>query len=232
MGIAEFFFKLAERTFASKPPFPPSHPKLFLTWDDIASQATDAIVNAADWSMMGGTGVDGAIHEAAGRELGAFIVARRLRLETAQAVATPGFLLPAKHVIHTCAPVHQYPTDDDQRKALRLCYVHSIRLADSMGLCSISFPLLGGGAFGWPTREAATQCAAAIKAEQPLCASLKEIRVCAFGPASLDALSAALGVAGTISSAAQAGSLRYHAGKSATEHLSSDEILRRDPQGH
>jgi O-acetyl-ADP-ribose deacetylase (regulator of RNase III) len=229
MGIVDMIssvFGARKHPKQRRMPTHPSQPKTTLVWDDLVAQATDAVVNAADWSMMGGTGVDGAIHEGAGRDLGAFILAHCLRLETGQALATPGFKLAAKHIIHTCAPVYEIPCDADLRSVLRLSYTNSIALADSMGLSTLALPLLGAGAFGWPIAEAVEQCRLAIKEESLMCESLLEIRVCAFGPLAFGALQESLGILGSVSPAAASGALGYHAGASATQHLSADEILR------
>ncbi len=128
-----------------------------LTLGDITKETTDAIVNAANSSLMGGGGVDGAIHRAGGPAIldeCRAIVARRGRLPAGQAVATTGGKLPARHVVHTVGPMFQ-DGQNGEPKALASCYRESIRLADSMGLASVAFPSISTGIFGYPVAQAA-----------------------------------------------------------------------------
>lgn len=209
------------------PPGPPSNPSLTLVLADISERDVDAVVNAADWTMLGGTGVDGAIHAKAGRELGRHIVERGLRLDTAQVHATPGFGLKARHILHTCAPTYEGTLADREagREALELCYRACVERADAMGLDSLSFPLLGSGAFHWPLPQAAELCARALRAAAPRCRSLKLVEVCAFDEAAAAALESALGL--VRSESADPALLAYHAGASALEGMTADEISRR-----
>ena len=215
--------KLAGREFLGQACLPTSPCVLALTLADLTGRSVDAIVNAADWTMLGGTGVDGAIHALAGPELGRMIVAQNLRLETAGVVHTPGFLLKAQHILHTCAPT--YAPGADARAALALCYTRCVARADSMGLVSISFPLLGAGAFGWPL-EAATQiCAQALRSAARGCRNVQLIEVCAFGPKAAALLETAFGL--PCNREVSQDELRYHPGASALSGLSADEISRR-----
>ncbi len=124
---------------------------------DITKETTEAIVNAANSSLMGGGGVDGAIHRAGGPSIleeCKRIVAKIGRLPAGKAVITTGGRLPAKYVIHTVGPVYR---DGKHREAetLASCYRESIRLADDQGIHSLAFPSISTGAYGYPVSEAA-----------------------------------------------------------------------------
>nr|WP_245598159.1 O-acetyl-ADP-ribose deacetylase [Haloglycomyces albus] len=125
---------------------------------DIAAYSADAIVNAANSSLLGGGGVDGAIHSAGGPEIMA--ECRRLReerfpkgLPSGQAVATTAGRLPAQWVIHTVGPV--YSPQDDRSDVLASSYRESLRVADDLGARSVAFPAISAGAFSWPIESAA-----------------------------------------------------------------------------
>lgn len=146
---------------------------------DITRETTDAIVNAANSSLLGGGGVDGAIHRAGGKailEECREIVGRIGRLAAGNAVITTGGKLPAKHVIHTVGPVFR---DGNHRESetLASCHHESIRLADENTLTSISFPAISTGAYGYPVNEAAP---IALRATLEALAWTKHLKVCRF----------------------------------------------------
>ena len=131
--------------------------RLSLIQGDITRQATDAIVNAANSGLMGGGGVDGAIHRAGGPailEECKKIVARQGRLPTGKAVITTGGNLKAKHVIHTVGPVW-HGGNRGEADLLASAYTESLSLAASSGLKTISFPSVSTGAYGYPIDSAA-----------------------------------------------------------------------------
>lgn len=126
---------------------------------DITKLKVDAIVNAANSGLLGGGGVDGAIHRAAGLAL--LAECREIRrttypdgLPTGKAVITGGYGLPAKHVIHTVGPV--YSTQKDRSSLLRSCFSESLAVAEKNGLRSIAFPAVSCGIYGYPRDEAAS----------------------------------------------------------------------------
>jgi len=124
---------------------------------DITAETTDAIVNAANSSLLGGGGVDGAVHRAGGPAILAEcrqIVSRIGRLPTGQAVITSGGRLAAKHVIHTVGPVY-HGGQHGEAEALASCHRESIRLADERAFRSVAFPAISTGAYGYPVDEAA-----------------------------------------------------------------------------
>jgi O-acetyl-ADP-ribose deacetylase (regulator of RNase III) len=126
---------------------------------DITAQKVDAIVNAANSSLMGGGGVDGAIHRAGGPQILAeckAYVAENGPMPTGQAMITTGGNLPARNVIHTVGPI--YSENGDLRAlsaGLRDCYLNSLRLAAKKGLRSVAFPSISTGAYQYPLAEAA-----------------------------------------------------------------------------
>ncbi|MDQ1593469.1 MAG: O-acetyl-ADP-ribose deacetylase [Arthrobacter pascens] len=134
---------------------------------DITVRPVDAIVNAANSSLLGGGGVDGAIHRAAGPEL--LEACRELRamklqdgLAVGAAVATPGFLLPAKWVIHTVGPNRH--AGQTNPALLASCFTESLRIADGLGARSVAFPAVSAGVYGWDARKVAQLGIEAVRA--------------------------------------------------------------------
>ena len=130
---------------------------------DITTLQVDAIVNAANKTLLSGGGVDGAIHNAAGRELWneCFTLGG---CETGEAKITKGYKLPAKHVIHTVGPV--YTGKEENAEMLELCYRNSLGLAMENDLHSIACPAISAGAYGYPAKDAATIALRTIRAWQ------------------------------------------------------------------
>lgn len=138
--------------------------RLSLIQGDLTKQPTQAIVNAANSSLMGGGGVDGAIHRAGGSSIlkeCQEIVARDGRLPTGQAVVTTGGRLLAKYVIHTVGPVWTGGRRDEP-KLLADCYRNSLRLAQEKGIRTVSFPSISTGAFRYPVEQAAKVAVKAV----------------------------------------------------------------------
>ncbi|MGD1118886.1 MAG: O-acetyl-ADP-ribose deacetylase [Dehalococcoidales bacterium] len=134
-----------------------SQSRLSLVQGDITRQATDAIVNAANSGLMGGGGVDGAIHRAGGPailEECKKIVARQGRLPTGQAVITTAGDMPAKHVIHTVGPVWR-GGHNNEPELLASAYRESLKLADASNLTSVAFPSVSTGVYSYPVDLAA-----------------------------------------------------------------------------
>ena len=134
-----------------------NHARVCVVPGDITEQATDAIVNAANSGLMGGGGVDGAIHRAGGPtivEECKGIVARQGRLATGKAVITTGGRLKARHVIHTVGPIWRGGTGGEA-ELLESAYYECLKLAAENRLASISFPSISTGAYGYPVDEAA-----------------------------------------------------------------------------
>jgi O-acetyl-ADP-ribose deacetylase (regulator of RNase III) len=132
--------------------------RITLVRGDITQQQVDAIVNAANSSLMGGGGVDGAIHRRGGPEI--LAACRELRAErypdglpAGQAVATTAGKLPARWVIHTVGPV--YSRTEDRSAQLASCYRESLRAAAELGARTVAFPAVSAGIYGWPPDDAA-----------------------------------------------------------------------------
>ena len=134
---------------------------------DITTLAVDAIVNAANQVMLGGGGVDGAIHRAAGKELFEAClkvpeVRPGIRCPTGEARITPGFKLPAKFVIHTVGPIYRDGQHGEPEK-LAACYRNSLALAAENGCQSIAFPCISTGVYGYPIEDAAKIAVGEVK---------------------------------------------------------------------
>ena len=167
--------------------------RLELVQGDITTQQVDAVVNAANSSLLGGGGVDGAIHRRGGPAILAECRALRASrygrgLPTGQAVATTAGDLPARWVIHTVGPV--YAGSDDRSGLLRDCYTNSLAVADELGTRSVAFPLISAGIYGWPVDDAVRQALHAIGAAGT---RVEEVRLVLFGA---DVLAVAREVAG------------------------------------
>ena len=169
--------------------------RLSLIQGDITRQATDAIVNAANSSLMGGGGVDGAIHRAGGPailEECKQIVARQGRLPTGKAVITTGGNLKAKYVIHTVGPIW-HGGNRGEPELLASAYRESLKLAAERNLRSMSFPSISTGAYGYPVDEAARVALGAVipfLKEQPT--SIKEVGFVLFDSATFTSYASAL----------------------------------------
>lgn len=145
---------------------------------DITTLEVDAIVNAANSSLLGGGGVDGAIHRAAGPEL--LAACRALNgCATGDAKATPGFRLPAKHVFHTVGPVWNggRSGEDD---LLASCYVRCIELAGEHAVRSLAFPAISTGVYRFPLDRAADIAVRTVTEAKRLAPSLERIAFCCF----------------------------------------------------
>jgi len=149
---------------------------------DITKETTEAIVNAANSSLMGGGGVDGAIHRAGGAAILAEckrIVAKLGSLSAGKAVLTTGGRLPAKYVIHTVGPVY-YGGRDNEAATLASCYRESLRVADDHAIGSIAFPSISTGIYGYPVAEAAEVAIKAVVDFLPTTSHLRLVRFVLF----------------------------------------------------
>lgn len=152
--------------------------KISLVRGDITLQQVDAIVNAANTSLLGGGGVDGAIHRAAGPAL--LEACRKLNgCPTGEAKITGGFNLPAGHVIHTVGPVWKGGGSGEDR-ALKNCYLNSLRLAEEHGLTSIAFPNISTGVYGFPRQRAAEIAIATVRDFLAKPGPLEDVRFVVF----------------------------------------------------
>ncbi len=168
-------------------------PRIELVLGDITRQQVDAVVNAANSTLLGGGGVDGAIHEAAGAELHAACRALRAGdyvhgLPAGQAVATTAGDLSARWVIHTVGPV--FEPGEDRTDVLASCFRECLRLADELGARSVAFPAISAGVYRWPIDEVARIAVGTVLATRT---DVDEVRFVLFSEPALEAFEGALG---------------------------------------
>jgi O-acetyl-ADP-ribose deacetylase (regulator of RNase III) len=167
-------------------------PTVTLVQGDITAQEVDAVVNAANRSLLGGGGVDGAIHRRGGDAI--IEACRRLRATThpdglavGDAVATTAGALPARWVIHTVGPI--YSGRDSDAQLLAACHTSSLRVADALEAETIAFPAISTGAFGYPVEEAASVAVDAVRSAET---RVREVRFVLFNARSIAAFEAAV----------------------------------------
>lgn len=168
-------------------------PTVTLVRGDITEQHVDAIVNAANSSLLGGGGVDGAIHRKGGPEILADCRALRAShygkgLPTGQAVATRAGRLHAEHVIHTVGPVHS--ASEDRSAQLASCYRESLRVAAELGARTVAFPAISTGVYGWPMDDGARIAVTAVS--EAAVAPVEEVRFVLFDDSAYAAFESAL----------------------------------------
>ena len=168
-------------------------PEIVLLEGDITEQAVDAVVNAANASLLGGGGVDGAIHRRGGPAI--LEECEQIRatawpdgLPTGKAVATTGGMLPARWVIHTVGPV--YTTSENRSALLAACHTESLRVADELGVRTVAFPAISTGVYGYPLDEAAPVAIGAVHGADT---AVDEVRFVLFGRDAYEAFRGALG---------------------------------------
>ncbi|MGR6973704.1 O-acetyl-ADP-ribose deacetylase [Streptomyces cynarae] len=159
---------------------------------DITRQSADAIVNAANSSLLGGGGVDGAIHRRGGPAI--LEACRALRasrygkgLPTGRAVATTAGELDARWVIHTVGP--RFSPQEDRSELLASCYRESLRVADELGARTVAFPAVSAGIYGWPIDDAARIAVEAVRATET---AVEEVRFVLFDERAYEAFAAQL----------------------------------------
>ncbi|MDQ1628488.1 MAG: O-acetyl-ADP-ribose deacetylase [Actinomycetota bacterium] len=164
-----------------------------LVQGDITEQHVDVVVNAANSSLLGGGGVDGAIHRRGGPAI--LAQCRELRgsrlpdgLPAGQAVATTAGDLPAGWVVHTVGPVHS--TREDRSAVLASAYRESLRVAEELGATTVAFPAVSAGVYGWPIDDAARIALETVRAHDAH--SVQEVRFVLFNQAAYDAFAARL----------------------------------------
>jgi O-acetyl-ADP-ribose deacetylase (regulator of RNase III) len=170
----------------------PASVDLTVVLGDLTEQQVDAVVNAANPSLLGGGGVDGAIHRRGGPAVTA--ACRALRetthprgLPTGQAVATTAGDLPARWVIHTVGPV--WSPHEDRSALLASCYRESLRVADELGVQTLALPAVSAGVYGWPVDDAARIAVGTVAATPT---RVRSARFVLFSPDVLDAFATAL----------------------------------------
>ncbi|MEV6331948.1 O-acetyl-ADP-ribose deacetylase [Streptomyces sp. NPDC051909] len=168
-------------------------PEIVLVRGDITEQDADVIVNAANSSLLGGGGVDGAIHRKGGPAI--LDACRTLRaghygrgLPTGQAVATTAGNLAAQWVVHTVGPVHS--TQEDRSELLASCYRESLRVADELGARTVAFPAISTGVYGWPMDDGARIAVETVRAART--SSVRQVRFVLYDAAAYAEFEAAL----------------------------------------
>jgi O-acetyl-ADP-ribose deacetylase len=171
-------------------------PRIVLVQGDLTEQAVDAIVNAANSTLLGGGGVDGAIHRNGGPAI--LEACRRLRAErypdglpTGEAVATPAGRLPARWVIHTVGPV--YHRSEDRSGLLARCHTASLEVADTLEALTVAFPAISTGVYGYPLALAAPVAVGAVAAAAT---RVREVRFVLFDQTAYRAFERALAATG------------------------------------
>jgi O-acetyl-ADP-ribose deacetylase (regulator of RNase III) len=167
--------------------------EIALVEGDITRQAVDAVVNAANRSLLGGGGVDGAIHRAGGPAILAACEELRATtlpdgLPTGEAVATTAGDLPARWVIHTVGPI--YGRDPEPATLLARCHTSCLRVADEIGAGTVAFPAISTGAYGYPMRQAAEVAVAAVRGAET---RVETVHFVLIGADAVHAFTAALG---------------------------------------
>ncbi|BFV58529.1 O-acetyl-ADP-ribose deacetylase [Kitasatospora sp. CMC57] len=172
--------------------------RITLVEGDITEQQVDAVVNAANTSLLGGGGVDGAIHRRGGPEI--LAECRQLRashygkgLPVGRAVATTAGRLPARWVVHTVGPVHLPEEYEERAGLLASCYRESLRVATELGARKVAFPAISTGVYRWPLEDAARIALAAVGEVTDGGSELEEVRFVLFGRDAYDAFERAAG---------------------------------------
>ncbi|MEV8532568.1 O-acetyl-ADP-ribose deacetylase [Streptomyces sp. NPDC051211] len=168
--------------------------RITLVQGDITAEKADAIVNAANSSLLGGGGVDGAIHRRGGPEILAACRALRAShygkgLPTGQAVATTAGRLAADHVIHTVGPV--WSGEEDRSGLLASCYRESLRVAAELGARTVAFPAISTGIYGWPMDDGARIAVETVRTAAT--GSVEEVRFVLFDARAYEAFAAQVG---------------------------------------